>query len=74
MMWRVRPLWRANLREVMEAIGKAATPTARRDIGRIAVLIALGAMLAACDKCGNFSPLGSQAEIEVCREQPPQPK
>jgi hypothetical protein len=38
------------------------------------VLIALGAMLAACDKCGNFSPLGSQAQIEVCREQPPQPK
>jgi hypothetical protein len=58
----------------MEAIRKAATRRARRDVGRIALLIALGAMLAACDKCGNFSPLGSQAQIEVCREQPPQPK
>jgi hypothetical protein len=56
----------------MEAIRKAATRTKARDVGRIALLIALGAMLAACDKCGNFSPLGSQ--IEVCREQPPQPR
>jgi hypothetical protein len=58
----------------MEAIRKAATRRARRDVGRIALLIALGAMLVACDKCGNFSPLGSQAEIEVCREQPPKPQ
>jgi hypothetical protein len=56
----------------MEAIRTAATRRTRRDVGRIALLIALGAMLAGCDKCGNFSPLGSQ--IEVCREQPPQPK
>jgi hypothetical protein len=58
----------------MEAIRKAAMRRTRRDVGRIALLIALGAMLAACDKCGNFSPLGSQAQIEVCREQPSQPK
>ena len=73
-MWHARRLWRANLRGVMEAIRTAARPTTRRDIGRIALLVALGAMLAACDKCGNFSPLGSQTEIEVCREQPSQPK
>jgi hypothetical protein len=59
---------------IRKAIRKAATHRTRRDVGRIALLIALGAMLAACDKCGNFSPLGSQAQIEVCREQPPQPK
>jgi hypothetical protein len=55
----------------MEAITKAGTCTKARGVARIALLIVLGAMLAGCDKCGNFSPLGSQAEIEVCREQPP---
>jgi hypothetical protein len=45
-----------------------------RGIGRIALLIAIGAMLAGCDKCGNFAPLGSATQIEVCREQPPKPQ
>jgi hypothetical protein len=44
-------------------------------IGRMALLIAVGAMLAACDRCGNWwSPLQDQAQIEVCREQPPRPQ
>ena len=41
---------------------------------RIALLIVLGAMLACCDKCGNFwSPWGSdaQGETQACRELPP---
>ena len=63
---------RANWRGLMEAITKAGTRMKARGVACIALLIALGAMLAGCDKCGNFSPLGSQ--IEVCREQPPQPK
>jgi hypothetical protein len=58
----------------MEAITKAGTRTKARGVACIALLIALGAMLAGCDKCGNFSPLGSQGQIEVCREQPPQPR
>jgi hypothetical protein len=39
-------------------------------------LIVLGAMLAGCDKCGNWwNPLGSdaQGEIQACRELPPPP-
>jgi hypothetical protein len=56
----------------MEAITKAGTRTKARGVACVALLIVLGAMLAGCDKCGNFSPLGSQ--FEVCREQPPQPK
>jgi hypothetical protein len=59
-----------------------ATPTADERmtgsaIGRIALLIVLGAMLAGCDKCGNWwSPMrgDAQSETQVCREQPPQPQ
>jgi hypothetical protein len=58
----------------MDAIRKAATRRKARGVACSALLIAVGAMLAGCDKCGNFSPLGSQAEIEVCREQPPKPQ
>jgi hypothetical protein len=56
----------------MQAITKADTRMKARSIGRIALLIALGAMVAGCDRCGNWwSPLQDQAQIEVCREQPP---
>jgi hypothetical protein len=57
----------------MEAMAKADTRMKGRGIGRIALLIALGAVLAGCDKCGNFAPLGA-AQIEVCRQQAPQPQ
>jgi hypothetical protein len=53
----------------MEAIAKA-TRTKASGFSRIALLIAVAAMLAGCDKCGNWlSPIG---EANVCREQPPQ--
>jgi hypothetical protein len=56
----------------MQAITKADTRMKASSIGRIALLIALGAMVAGCDRCGNWwSPLQDQAQIEVCREQPP---
>ena len=43
----------------------------RTKICRIACMIMLGAMLAGCDKCGDwFSPIRGQAQFEaqVCRE------
>lgn len=39
---------------------------------RIALLIVLGAMLAGCDKCGDWwSPKG---ESQTCRDQTPRPR
>ena len=40
---------------------------------RIALLIVLGAMLAGCDKCGDwFSPI--RGESQTCRDQAPKPQ
>jgi epoxyqueuosine reductase QueG len=58
----------------MDATSKAKLRTTGSGAARIAFLIALGAMLAGCDKCGNFwSPWGSgaQGETQACRELPP---
>jgi hypothetical protein len=58
----------------MDATSRAEVRTKRSAAGRIALLIALGAMLAGCDKCGNlWSPWGSaaQSETQACRELPP---
>ncbi len=45
----------------------------RTKICRIAGMIVLGAMLAGCDKCGDwFSPI--RGEAQVCREQAPRPQ
>jgi hypothetical protein len=50
-----------------------ATRTNASGFGRIALLIAVTAMLAGCDKCGNWlSPISGEAN--VCREQPPRPQ
>jgi len=68
-MWRAGQLWRALLQGIMEAITKTEK---RSGVGRIALLIAVGAVLAGCDRCGNFAPLQGQADIEVCRQQAPQ--
>jgi hypothetical protein len=60
----------------MDATSKAKLPTTGSAAARIALLIVLGAMLAGCDKCGNWwNPLGSdaQGEIQACRELPPPP-
>jgi hypothetical protein len=62
----------------MDATSKAKLRTTGSAGGRIALLIVLGAMLAGCDKCGNWwSPLGNdaQGETQACRElPPPQPR
>ena len=59
----------------MQAITKADALTKASSIGRMTLLLAVGAMLAGCDRCGNWwSPLQDQAQIEVCREQPPRPQ
>jgi hypothetical protein len=71
-MWRAGQLWRAHLQGIMEAITKTDVRMKRSGVGRIALLIALGAVLAGCDRCGNFAPLQGQADIEVCRQQAPQ--
>jgi hypothetical protein len=58
----------------MDATPKAKLRTTGSAAARIALLIVLGAMLAGCDKCGNFwSPWGSgaQGETQACRELPP---
>lgn len=58
----------------MDAASKAKLRTTGSAGGRIALLIVLGAMLAGCDKCGNWwTPLGSdaQGETQACRELPP---
>ncbi|MBV8241631.1 MAG: hypothetical protein JOY75_12630 [Hyphomicrobiales bacterium] len=58
----------------MDATSKAKLRTTGSATARIAFLLVLGAMLAGCDKCGNFwSPWGSgaQGETQACRELPP---
>jgi hypothetical protein len=69
------PYGARSFRGRMQAITKADARMKANSIGRMALLIAVGAMLAACDRCGNWwSPLQDQAQIEVCREQPPRPQ
>ena len=58
----------------MDATSNAKVRTTGGAGARIALLMALGAMLAGCDKCGNlWSPWGSdaQGETQACRELPP---
>ncbi len=59
---------------LIDTVVKAGGRTKGSGLGRVAFLIALGAMLAGCDKCGNLWPLGGAGQIELCREQPPQPR
>jgi hypothetical protein len=73
-MWRAGQLWRAHLQGIMEAITKTDVRMKRSGVGRIALLIAVGAILAGCDRCGNFTLLQGQADIEVCRQQAPPPQ
>jgi hypothetical protein len=52
-----------------------ATPRAdwRVRVGRLALMIVLGAMLAGCDKCGDWwSPMRSDPQI--CKDQAPKPQ
>jgi hypothetical protein len=42
--------------------------------GRIALLIVLGAMLAGCDKCGDWYWSLMHGEAQACRHQAPQPQ
>jgi hypothetical protein len=45
----------------------------RRYAGRIACLIALGALLAGCDKCGDWwSPMRS--DPQMCKQTAPNPQ
>jgi hypothetical protein len=45
----------------------------RKYAGRIACLIALGALLAGCDKCGDWwSPM--RGDSQVCKQTPPSPQ
>jgi hypothetical protein len=54
---------------------RRAIPNAdwRRRACRLALVVALGAMLAGCDKCGDwwFSPW--RGDGQACREQAPKP-
>jgi hypothetical protein len=46
----------------------------RRATGRIACIIALGAMLAGCDKCGDWWWSPMRGESQTCRDQAPKPQ
>jgi hypothetical protein len=49
-----------------------ATTDWRSRARRIACLLALGTLLAGCDKCGDW--WWSSAQSEVCRQQAPKPQ
>jgi len=45
----------------------------RKSAGRIACIIVLGAMLAGCDKCGDWwSPMRN--DPQTCKDQAPKPQ
>jgi hypothetical protein len=57
----------------MPATSKADRRTADLKLGRIALMIVLGALLAGCDKCGDWwSPM--RGDAQVCRDQAPRPQ
>lgn len=60
---------------VIAATAKVEERGSRRAamVGRIALLVVLGALVAGCDKCGDWwSPL--RGEAQACREQAPRPQ
>ena len=46
----------------------------RTTTGRIALLIVLGAMLAGCDKCGDWWWASASGEPQACRKDAPKPQ
>jgi hypothetical protein len=46
----------------------------RRTAGRIACLIALAALLAGCDKCGDWWWASASGEPQACRKEAPKPQ
>jgi hypothetical protein len=42
--------------------------------GRVALLIVLGAMLAGCDKCGDWWWASTSGEPQSCRKEAPRPQ
>jgi hypothetical protein len=49
---------------------KALSPRKAGTIGRVALLVMLGALVAGCDKCGDFWP---RSELQSCRDEAPKP-
>jgi hypothetical protein len=43
-------------------------------VGRIALLVVLGTLLAGCDKCGGWYWSSWQGETQACRQQAPRPQ
>ena len=58
--------------EQLEADQTALTTTNDRSVRvlRLLGLLAMGTMLAACDRCGDFWP-SSQSQIGACHSDPP---
>ena len=46
---------------------------ARGIVGRIVCLLALGAILAACDRCGDFLP-PIKFQMQACKDEAPRPQ
>jgi hypothetical protein len=53
-----------------------STPTAdwRKRTGRLACMVVLGALLAGCDKCGDWSLSSTLGESQSCRKEAPPPQ
>jgi hypothetical protein len=53
-----------------------STPTVdwRKRAGRFACMIVLGALLAGCDKCGDWSFSSALGESQSCRKEAPRPQ
>ncbi len=46
----------------------------RKCVGRIALLVVLGAMLVGCDKCGDWWWASASGESQACRKEAPKPQ
>ena len=51
------------------------TPTTdwRKRVGRVACLIALGALLSGCDKCGDWYWSPMRGDTQTCKDQTQRP-
>jgi hypothetical protein len=65
-----------NIEQNGSELPMRSTPTVdwRKRAGRLACLIVLGALLAGCDKCGDWSFSSPLGESQSCRKEAPRPQ
>jgi hypothetical protein len=61
---------------VIAATAKVEEHRSRRTaiVGRVALLVVLGALLAGCDKCGDWWSPPVFGDAQACRQQAPRPQ